>query len=121
MKLSGICLITKNVPALAKFYQAVLQAGAEGDDTHMEIKTEGAGLAIFSWEGMEGMAAGSMEGAGCGNATLMFEIAGVDAEYERIVALGVPIVKPPQTHSWGARSFWFRDPDGNVVDFFGRG
>jgi hypothetical protein len=27
-------------------------------------------------------------------------------------------VKPLQTHPWGARSFRFREPDGNLVDFY---
>jgi catechol 2,3-dioxygenase-like lactoylglutathione lyase family enzyme len=27
-------------------------------------------------------------------------------------------VKPPTTQPWGTRSFYFRDPDGNLVDFF---
>jgi catechol 2,3-dioxygenase-like lactoylglutathione lyase family enzyme len=33
------------------------------------------------------------------------------------VANGVDIVKPPKTHRDGARSFYCRDPDGNVVQF----
>ena len=41
----------------------------------------------------------------------------VDAEYERLKALGVEFVKLPKTHPWGSRSFWFRDLDGNIVDF----
>lgn len=120
MKLTGICLITKNVPGLAGFYKTVLNAELEGDDTHIEVLTDGAGLAIFSEEGMEGMAPGSMRGAGAGNCTLMFEVADVDGEYQRMKELGVHFVKLPETHPWGARSFWFRDPDGNVVDFYGK-
>jgi len=27
-------------------------------------------------------------------------------------------VKPPTTQPWGTRSVYFRDPDGNLVDFF---
>lgn len=120
MKLTGICLITKDVPALAKFYQTILNVPGEGDDTHIDFVTDGAGLAIFSEEGMEGMAPGSMKGAGCGNTCLMLEVQDVDGEYLRMKALGVSFVKLPETHPWGARSFWFRDPDGNIVDFYGR-
>jgi len=118
MKFTGICLITKNVPALADFYTRVLGVTAEGDDTHMELHTEGAGIAIFSIDGMESMAPGSMQGAGYGSVTLAFEVKDVGAEHERLKTLGVEFVKPPQTHPWGARSVWFRDPDGNIVDFF---
>ena len=115
---TGNCLITPNVPALVDFYTGVLGADAEGDDTHAQLRTQGAGLAIFSVAGMEGMAPGSMQGAGYGGVTLMFQVDDVDAEYARLQALGVEFVMRPRTHPWGARSFWFRDPDGNVVDFY---
>lgn len=117
MKFNGICLITKNVSSLAQFYMKILGTEAEGDETHMELKTEGVNIAIFSVDGMESMAPGSMEGAGFGSFTLGFEVDDTDTEYERMCASGVRIVKPPQTHPWGSRSFWFRDPDGNIVNF----
>jgi predicted enzyme related to lactoylglutathione lyase len=118
MEFKGICLITKNVPALAEFYKRILCVDIRGDDKHAELGTEGAGIAIFSEQGMEAMAPASMQEAGSGKVTLMFQVADVDGKYARICALGAPIVKPPQTHPWGARSFWFRDPDGNIVDFY---
>ena len=118
MNFTGICLVTDDVSALVAFYRAVLGVNAEGDDVHAELRTEGAGIAIFSTEGMEGMAPCSMQGAGSGSCILAFQVADVDAEYERLQALGVTFVKLPQTHPWGARSLWFRDPDGNIVDFY---
>jgi uncharacterized glyoxalase superfamily protein PhnB len=118
MKLVGICLITNNVSGLSNFYAKVLDVKAEGGDYHAEIKTEGVNLAIFSTRGMESMAPHSMQGAGYGSFTLMFEVEDVDAEYERLKALNVEFVKLPATHPWGNRSLWFRDPDGNIVDFF---
>ncbi len=118
MKFTGICLITHNVPALASFYTRVLGIPPEGDDTHMELKTEGAGIAIFSVEGMEIMAPGSMQGAGYGSFTIGFEVADVDGEYERLKEMDVEIVKPPESYPWGSRSAWFRDPDGNILDFY---
>jgi predicted enzyme related to lactoylglutathione lyase len=120
VKLVGICLITNDVPALADFYAKVLGVKAEGDDVHAELSTEGAGIAIFSTEGMEGMAPSSMQGVGHGSFTTMFEVEDVDAEYGRLKALDIEFVMLPTTHPWGARSFWFRDPDGNIVDFFAR-
>lgn len=118
MKFVGICLITKNVPALAEFYTKVLGVKAEGDNVHTELKTEGANIAIFSVEGMESMAPRSMQGAGYGSFTIGFEVKNVDAEFERLKSLNVEFVMLPTTHPWGCRSFWFRDPDGNIIDFF---
>jgi predicted enzyme related to lactoylglutathione lyase len=120
MKFSGICLITASVPRLVKFYEQVFSVKAVGDDVHSEICLGGVNLAIFSEQGMEEMAPGSMLGAGHGNFTIAFEVENVDAEYERIQSFPVELVKPPQTHPWGARAFWFRDPDGNILDLFSR-
>jgi catechol 2,3-dioxygenase-like lactoylglutathione lyase family enzyme len=118
MKFVGICLVTDNVPVLADFYTKVLGVKAEGDDVHVELNTEGANISIFSAEGMESMAPLSMQGAGYGSFTIAFEVRDVDAEYERLKALDVEFVKLPKTHPWGCRSLWFRDPDGNIIDFF---
>jgi catechol 2,3-dioxygenase-like lactoylglutathione lyase family enzyme len=120
MNFTGICLVTENVPRLVRFYTKILGCHAEGDDTHSEFTVGGLSLAIFTRQGMEEMAPGSMQGAGCGNVTLGFEVDNVDAEYERLKALGVAFVKLPATYPWGARSVWFRDPDGNIIDFYSR-
>jgi uncharacterized glyoxalase superfamily protein PhnB len=118
MKFSGICLVTKDVLALVDFYQKVLEVEAQGDATHMELTTQGGGIAIFSTAGMEGMAPASMQGAGSGSVTLMFAVEDIEAHYARLQAQGVAFVKPLQIHPWGSRSFWFRDPDGNMIDFY---
>jgi predicted enzyme related to lactoylglutathione lyase len=55
--------------------------------------------------------------AGYGSIPIVFKVNDVDAEYERIKTLGVEFIMLPTTHPWGARSFWFRDPDGNIIDF----
>lgn len=120
MNFTGLCLITDSVPTLVRFYVKIFSAQAEGDDTHAELQCAGLDLAIFSREGMEQLAPGSMAGAGCGSFTIGFEVADVDAEYERLKGLGVAFVKLPTTHPWGARSTWFRDPDGNIINFFSR-
>ena len=118
MVFEGICLVTDDVPALAAFYTRVLGVEAEGDDVHVELHTEGAGITIFSTEGMESMAPQSMRGAGSGSVIAAFRVEDVDTEYERLKILDVEFVKLPATHPWGARSVWFRDPDGNIVNFF---
>jgi len=117
MELIGICLITKDVLALTKFYCDVLNTSYEGDSYHTNIKLEGAGISIFSIDGMEKMAPNSMQGAGSGNIAIEIRVKNVDAEYERLKGLGIEFVKLPETYPWGSRSFWFKDPDGNIIDF----
>lgn len=120
MKFSGICLVTEYVPELVQFYTKIFGVQAEGNEIHSEFSIGGLSLAIFTRQGMEEMAPGSMQGAGYGTVTIGFEVDDVDAEYERLQTLGVNFVKLPATYSWGSRSVWFRDPDGNIIDFFSR-
>jgi catechol 2,3-dioxygenase-like lactoylglutathione lyase family enzyme len=49
---------------------------------------------------------------------LEFRVADVDREYARLKSLVEVWVKPPTTQPWGTRSVYFRDPDGNLVDFY---
>ena len=120
MRFNGICLITKDVSKLSDFYKNVLQVEAEGDDTFTVITTQGAELSIYTEEGMEHMAPGSMQHSGCGKYTLEFEVEDVDKEYERLKTMNTIFVKPPTTQTWGRRSVWFRDPDGNIINFFAK-
>src|SRR3712207_3854021 len=118
MRLTGICIVTRDVGRLRRFYTEVLRTAAEGDDTFTALATEGAAVSLFTEHGMERMAPGSMAGTGCGRSTLEIEVDDVDGEYERLKKLGVDVVKPPTTQPWGRRSVWFRDPDGNMVNFY---
>ena len=61
MRFAGICLITIIVLNLAAFYTTVLGVKADGDDTHVELITEGGGMTIFSVEGMQNLAPQSMQ------------------------------------------------------------
>ncbi|MBN1934551.1 MAG: VOC family protein [Anaerolineae bacterium] len=117
-RFNSICIVTGNVRGLRDFYQRVLQMAAEGDEIFATFSTPGANLTLFSVQGMEGMAPGSMSGSGAGNCVLEFQVQDVDEEYERLRALDVEVVKPPTTQPWGLRSVWFRDPDGNIVNFY---
>lgn len=113
----GVCIITRDVPRLRDFYREALHVEPEGEGVFVAFSSEGCQLSLFHDEGMEQMAPGSMVGAGRGACALEFEVEDVDKEYERLRELGIPIVKPPTTQPWGLRSVWFRDPDGNIVNF----
>ena len=120
MRFSGICLASANVRRLRAFYIQVLQVEPSGDeDWWVDFgDLPGASFSIYNEEGYEEMAPGSMEGTGTGRCTIEFEVEDVDKEYERLQQMGAEIVKPPTTQTWGRRSVWFRDPDGNKVNFY---
>ncbi len=114
MNCAGVCLIAEHTPTLAAFYQALLQAEGhwEGED-HVDFP--GTGITIFSIRGMEEMAPGCMAGAGSGKAVLSFDVPDVDALPDMLRELGAQTVKPSQTHPWGFKSVWVRDPEGNIL------
>ena len=118
MRFNGICIVSPDVRRLAGFYIQLLGVEGSVNPTFVGLATEGASLSIFSDEEMEIMAPGSMDGAGRGGHTIEFEVDDVDRQYDRLRAMRVPIVKPPTTQPWGRRSVWFRDPDGNIVNFY---
>jgi catechol 2,3-dioxygenase-like lactoylglutathione lyase family enzyme len=118
MTFNGICLVTKDVKRARQFYEAVLRTPFKGDDAFAWIENERGNFSIYSVQGMEEMAPGSMEGAGHGSYTIEFEVEDVDLEYKQLKAEGVEFVKEPTTQSWRRRSVWFRDPDGNIVNFY---
>ena len=78
MEFTGVCLITDDVPKMRRFYTRVLCVDAEGDDRHVELRTEGVGVAIFSVRGMEEMAPLSTRGIGHGGVTIGFKVRDVD-------------------------------------------
>jgi uncharacterized glyoxalase superfamily protein PhnB len=96
----------------------VLGSKAEGDNAFVTFSAAGAQLSICDETIMEEMAPGSLTGAYLGHFTLEVEVDDVDREYQRLTDIHAPIVKPPTTQPWGIRSVWFRDPDGNVVNFY---
>jgi len=117
--LTNTCLITNDVKRLTSFYaQALEMEPHKVDDTYVEFRTGTAVLAIFAAEAQEKYIPGSAK-AGQNNSTILeFKVTDVDHEYVRLQGLVKTWVKKPTTQPWGTRSIYFRDPDGNLVDFF---
>jgi catechol 2,3-dioxygenase-like lactoylglutathione lyase family enzyme len=118
-KLMHTCLITNNVNQLVRFYEPILALKAQrpGED-YAEFRTDVGVLAIFSAAAQEKYIPGSADPANNHSMILEFRVADVDKEYARLQSLVKTWVKPPTTQPWGTRSIYFRDPDGNLVDFF---
>ncbi len=115
------CLITNDVKQLAEFYERVLQLKAHASgDRYVEFPTSAGTLAIFDAEVQEKYIPGAAQAGDNRSAILEFNVANVDQEYLRLQAIVKTWVKPPTTQPWGSRSIYFRDPDGNLVDFFSR-
>jgi predicted enzyme related to lactoylglutathione lyase len=50
------------------------------------------------------------------DAAVSVGVTDVDAVYERVVTAGGEIVHPVTDEPWAVRRFFFRDPDGNIVN-----
>jgi catechol 2,3-dioxygenase-like lactoylglutathione lyase family enzyme len=118
-RLVNTCLVTDNVDRLVQFYESILSLKAQrsGKD-YAEFHTGVGVLAIFSASAQEKYIPGSAEGEHNKTAILEFSVANVDKDYARLQGLVKTWVKPPTTQPWGTRSIYFRDPDGNLVDFY---
>ena len=116
--LSHTCLITNNVRGMTDFYAYVLQIEPiRSGDSYVEFRTSAGTLALFAADAQEKYIPGSATPAHNQSAILEFRVNDPDREYARLHDF-VKWVKGPSTQPWGTRSIYFRDPDGNLVDFF---
>lgn len=58
-----------------------------------------------------------MRGVANDSVLLELEVTDVDAEYARLQGLQVEWVQALTTQPWGHRTFYVRDPDGNILNF----
>jgi uncharacterized glyoxalase superfamily protein PhnB len=98
----------------------VLQVKTEGDKEYARVFIDGADFSIFSREGMERMAPGSTCNFGNGSIVVEIQVDDIDVEYQRLEQMDIRFVKHPTTQEWGIRSFWFADPDGNIINFYAK-
>ena len=119
--LTYTCLITNDVKQLTEFYGRVLQVKPHASgDSYMEFPTSAGTLAIFDAQAQEKYIPGAAQAGQNKSSILEFNVANVDQEYLRLQPIIKIWVKSPTTQPWGTRSIYFRDPDGNLVDFFTR-
>ena len=117
--LVSIRLITDDVHRLAEFYERV--TGIEvrwSTPDFAELATPAGTLALGSTRTVAMFGAGSAHPADNHTAIIEFRVDDVDAEYDRIRQSPTDFVNEPTTMPWGNRSLLFRDPDGNLVNFF---
>ncbi len=117
--LINTCLITDDVPRLVGFYSAVLRIPPKTSGAnYAEFRTGAGVVAIFAASAQEKYLPGSADAGKNRSAILEFQVEDVDAEYARLKDIVKVWVKPPTNQPWGTRSFYFRDPDGNLIDFW---
>lgn len=118
MRLRHARIVTKDVRALARFYQEITGIEPEGSEDYLEFRTPEGAFAISSQQKMDEHGAGATSPAANRSVVLDFEVADVDKERGRIASIVHQFVLDPKNQPWGNRSMLFRDPDGNLVNFF---
>ena len=118
IRFTDVCFITNDVLRLRAFYEAVFGVKAEGNEIHSGISINGLTL-VFDHVDIaeENQTFRYVKAGGANNVIVGFNVYNVDAEYQRLLTLGTQMLNAPTTHPWGARSFQFRDPDGNILNF----
>ena len=119
MKFISIRIITDDVTRLARFYEQAtgITAAWSGPD-FAELSTDRATLAIASTRTVQLFASGAARPADNHTVIIEFLVDDVDSVHSNLKGLVDDFVSEPATMPWGNRSLLFRDPDGNLVNFF---
>ncbi|WP_406168361.1 VOC family protein [Streptomyces canus] len=119
MDFISIRIITGDVARLVEFYERATGAQATWtNEDFAELKTAGATLAIGSTRTVPLFAPGSARPADNHSVITEFLVDDVDSVYNNLTGFVTDFVTKPTTMPWGNRSLLFRDPDGNLVNFF---
>jgi catechol 2,3-dioxygenase-like lactoylglutathione lyase family enzyme len=119
MDFVSIRIITDDVARLVAFYERAtgLRASWATED-FAELRTRSATLAIGSTRTVPLFAPGSARPAENHSAIIEFLVDDVDAVHKKLSGFVEDFVNEPTTMPWGNRALLFRDPDGNLVNFF---
>ena len=121
MNLLSIRIITANFDSLVKFYEQVTGISmVRYTPDFAELKTPTATIAIGSTRTLQVFGGDEVAQPAQNRSVIIeFRVNDVEKDYERLEGyLQNNIVQKPTTMPWGNKSLLFRDPDGNLVNFF---
>ncbi|MFB6851037.1 VOC family protein [Streptomyces sp. NPDC058320] len=119
MDFVSIRIITSDVARLVEFYEKATGVPATwATEDFAELKTPSATLAIAGTRTVPLFAPGSARPADNHSVIIEFLVDDVDRVHENLTGRGTDFVNEPTTMPWGNRALLFRDPDGNLVNFF---
>ncbi len=121
MNLISIRIITEDVKKLLEFYEQVTGiTGVQYTDDFAEISGGPATLAIGSTQTLAFFGGDEVAKAAHNRSVIIeFMVNDVDDIFNRIAGIIQPeLTQKPTTMPWGNRSLLFKDPDGNLVNFF---
>ena len=121
MNFASIRIITHDVDRLTAFYEAITgEVASRPTPVFSEFRTGAGTLAIASTATVAMLEDHAPKPGNNDTVIIEFLVTDVDAEFERLRDTLTDVVLEPTTMPWGNRSTLFRDPDGNLVNFFTR-
>ncbi|MDT0541219.1 VOC family protein [Streptomyces lonegramiae] len=119
MDFVSIRIITSDVARLVEFYERATGVRATwATEDFAELRTAGATLAIAGTRTVPLFAPGFARPADNHSVITEFLVDDVDRVRQNLTGFVTDFVTEPTTMPWGNRSLLFRDPDGNLVNFF---
>lgn len=120
MNLVSIRIITADIHRLTAFYEQVTGSKVTMyTEDFGELVTPAGTLAIGSTRTLAPFGGDIARPADNHTAIIEFLVPDVDQTYDKLApAIAGALVQKPTTMPWGNRSLLFRDPDGNLVNFF---
>jgi len=119
MKVVSTRIITGDIKRLVNFFEkATALSVSWATEDFAEIVTGSFTLAIGSTRTLSFFGEAIAQPANNKSVIVEFLVENVDNVYGRIKDLTTDIVQEPTTMPWGNRSLLFRDPDGNLINFF---
>lgn len=119
MQLAATRIITDDVDRLVDFYERITDLKAVRlHPLFAELRTASATLAIASSATVPLLGESAAEAGANRSVMLDFLVEDVDHSASSLRSVVTEFVSGPADMPWGNRSLLFRDPDGNLINFF---
>lgn len=120
MDLASVRIITDDIKQLVPFFEHITALKAVWyTEDFAELVVGSTKLAVGSTRTLSFFGEGVAVPASNKSLIIEFRVDNVDEVYERIKdSIDGKLVQQPTNMPWGNRSLLFRDPDGNLINFF---
>ena len=115
--LNYVILLCKDVTSMRNFYRDIF--GFELDEDREDWVKFQVGSCHLTLRPRGRWYDGSVEGDGA-SVQLSFRVApeGVNTAHQQLLEKSVEILEPPKDQSFGHRTLYFKDPEGNILEVY---
>jgi catechol 2,3-dioxygenase-like lactoylglutathione lyase family enzyme len=117
-QLDYVILLCDDFPRMKEFYRSLFDFPVVAE--RADVLAMNAGAVTFCLRKRTRHYDGASLGLGSPGVQLAFKVprGGVDLCHAELVERRVEIVDPPTDQFWGHRTVFFRDPEGNILEFY---